>query len=79
MERHRAILVSTISQSPLSPDWSPMINQQELEYANQRLQVLELPYQWHWLGKLSTLSGSVNLNALSVNAAAQLSPAGHRS
>jgi hypothetical protein len=54
----------------LQPGWTPTISQEELNEANERLEVVHNQYRWRWLGNVITLSGSVTLHAEAHNVAA---------
>lgn len=78
MERRRAILVHMQTGEPLCPDWKPTIWPTELESANAGLAGSNMSYRWQWAGKLTTLHGSVEMQARSLNADVQLCPSGQR-
>jgi hypothetical protein len=63
MQRYRAILVDTRTNQPLSPDWHPTIWPTELESANASLASRDMTYRWRWLDRVTTLHGSVTLQA----------------
>ena len=63
MQRYRAILVDTRTNQPLSPDWHPTIWPAELESANASLASRDMTYRWRWLDRVTTLHGSVTLQA----------------
>lgn len=78
MERKKAVLINTTDAQALCPAWTPMILEDELEYANARLKQSRMPYQWHWVSTASSLTGSVTLTAPARNASAELCPGGNR-
>ena len=77
MVRKRAILVHTVKRVPLDVKWRPMLADDEMEYANARLQQCRMPYRWRWLGNMTTLAGSCNLQEQSDNAAVSLGSSCH--
>ena len=72
MERRRAILISTASREPLDVRWLPMLHDDEMEYANARLQQCRMPYQWRWFNNVTSLTGAVKMQDASDDAAAEL-------
>ena len=70
MQRKKAELVHMFSAEVLQPGWTPTISQEELNEANERLEVVHNQYRWRWLGNVITLSGSVTLHAEAHNVAA---------
>ena len=74
MDRKRAVLINTNDSSAVCPAWTPMIFEDELEYANARLKQVRMPYQWHWVSTPSSLSGSVVMTAPAINASTEQCP-----
>jgi len=70
MQRKKAELVHIVSAEVLQPGWTPTISQEELNEANERLEVAHNQYRWRWLRNVITLSGSVTLHAKAHNVAA---------
>ena len=79
MPKRKAILVRVDTREPLDTKWRPCIADDELEYANARLQQCRMPYIWRWVDRLTNLSGSINMSDSSHNAANQLCSSSYRS
>jgi len=71
MDRKRAVLVNTTNAEAVCPDWTPMIFEDELEYANARLKQVRMPYEWRWVSSPSSLSGSIVMTAPAFNASTE--------
>jgi len=72
LDNRRAILVHTDTREALDIKWRPCIADDELEYANARLEQCRMPYRWRWVDRLTNLAGAINMNDLSHDAATQL-------
>ena len=70
MPKRRAELVHQFTAEVLEPNWTPTIDQEELDEANERLEADNNQFRWRWLHNVITLSGSVTLYAKAHNATA---------
>lgn len=70
MQKRQAELVHQFTAEVLEPNWTPTIDQEELDEANERLEADKNQFRWRWLHKVITLSGSVTLHAKAHNATA---------
>lgn len=70
--KRRAILCNLSTSCPISNDWTPSIDQEEMDRSNERLADSCLNYRWRWLGTLVNLHESLNLHAAAYDAAFQL-------
>lgn len=65
------------TREPLDIKWRPCIADDELEYANARLEQCRMPYRWRWVDRLTNLAGAIKMIDLSHDAPTQLVSSSH--
>ena len=73
MIRKRAVLVNYLTNKPVDPSYQPLLSADELSEGNANLEKAMLRWRLRWLNRVTTLTGSVEMQEKTGNAQLQFS------